>query len=148
MKKSILTNPLPTKKISTTPHEKRSSRYQDDNALLHNNYTSSSQQRTIKGNKNNTNMMYQDDISFYHDFSDDLFINSPVNTVQKTTSLTWCYSITPVHLKGLDIICKIFGRSRYTVKQWSKEGAPIVYDGISYISEYNALFGWLLDRYR
>ena len=97
---------------------------------------------------------YDSNANFYQQTSscdelpDELFINSPVYSFQKQHSLTWCYSITPVHLKGLDIICKIFGRSRYTVKQWSKEGAPIVFDGISYISEYNALFGWLLDRYR
>lgn len=79
----------------------------------------------------------------------DLFIHSPVTKVQnKSKTLTWCYSLTPVHLKSLDIICKIFGRSRHTVKQWAKEGAPIVYDGVSYISEYNALFSWLLDFYR
>lgn len=79
----------------------------------------------------------------------DLFIHSPVTKIQnKSKTLTWCYSLTPIHLKSLDIICKIFGRSRYTVKQWAKEGAPIVYDGVSYISEYNALFSWLLDFYR
>lgn len=80
---------------------------------------------------------------------EDLFLHSPVQKVNdKSKALIWCYSITPVHLKNLDIICKIFGRSRYTVKQWAKEGAPIVYDGVSYISEYNALFSWLLDFYR
>ncbi len=81
--------------------------------------------------------------------ADDNFIHSPIYTFQKTHKpLTWCYSITPVHLRNMDIICKIFGRSRYTVKQWAKEGAPIVYDGVSYISEYNALFSWLLNYYK
>lgn len=79
----------------------------------------------------------------------DMFLHSPVNKIQPFNKPnTWCFSMTPVHLKGLDIICKIFGRSRYTVKQWAKEGAPIVFDGVSYISEYNALFAWLLDFYR
>lgn len=82
-------------------------------------------------------------------FFGDTFVNSPVHQYNKQNKPnTWCYSITPVHLKNLEIICKIFGRSRYTVKQWAKDGAPIVYDGISYISEYNALFSWLLDYYR
>lgn len=80
---------------------------------------------------------------------DDVFIHSPVFTFQEQHKpLTWCYSITPIHLRNLEIICKIFGRSRYTVKQWVKEGAPIVYDGVSYISEYNALFSWLLNYYK
>lgn len=79
----------------------------------------------------------------------DLFVHSPVHTFQEQHKpLTWCYSITPIHLRNLEIICKIFGRSRYTVKQWAKEGAPIVYDGVSYISEYNALFSWLLNYYK
>lgn len=80
---------------------------------------------------------------------EDLFIHSPIHTFKEQHKpLTWCYSITPIHLRNLEIICKIFGRSRYTVKQWVKDGAPIVYDGVSYISEYNALFSWLLNYYK
>lgn len=92
----------------------------------------------------------QQERPFYHGYQDnDTFIHSPVHKIHEYSKpAVWCYSITPVHLKSLDIICKIFGRSRYTVKQWAKEGAPIVYDGVSYISEYNALFAWLLDFYR
>lgn len=79
----------------------------------------------------------------------DLFIHSPIHFFhEQHKPLTWCYSLTPIHLRNLEIICKIFGRSRYTVKQWVKEGAPIVYDGVSYISEYNALFSWLLNYYK
>lgn len=60
----------------------------------------------------------------------------------------WNISISPVHLKGLDTIAKIFGKSRSTLRTWSKEGAPIIFDGVSYYSEYNLLFAWLLNRYR
>lgn len=80
---------------------------------------------------------------------ENLFIHSPIHTFhEQCKPLTWCYSITPIHLRNLEIICKIFGRSRYTVKQWIRDGAPIVYDGVSYISEYNALFSWLLNYYK
>lgn len=82
-------------------------------------------------------------------YPENLFIHSPIHRFQEQHKpLTWCYSLTPVHLRNLEIICKIFGRSRYTVKQWVKDGAPIVYDGVSYISEYNALFSWLLNYYK
>lgn len=91
----------------------------------------------------------QNKTEYRYENEEDLFIHSPVYTLQEHHKpLTWCYSMTPIHLRNLEIICKIFGRSRYTVKQWVKEGAPIVYDGVSYISEYNALFSWLLNYYK
>lgn len=98
---------------------------------------------------NYSNSQNDTEQTYEEDFFKDAFVNSPVHQYNSQNKPnTWCYSITPVHLKNLEIICKIFGRSRYTVKQWAKDGAPIVYDGISYISEYNALFSWLLDYYR
>lgn len=144
MKKSITTN---NNSISSLQSHKKSS-INKNKIIQTNNYTSSSHHHKFSTNQYMSDSDCYNEISSYDELSNELFINSPVYTVQKQNSLTWCYSITPIHLKGLDIICKIFGRSRYTVKQWSKEGAPIVFDGISYISEYNALFGWLLDRYR
>lgn len=96
-----------------------------------------------------TNSQNETQYQFETANEEDLFIHSPVYTFhERQKPLTWCYSITPIHLRNLEIICKIFGRSRYTVKQWVKEGAPIVYDGVSYISEYNALFSWLLNYYK
>lgn len=96
-----------------------------------------------------TNSQNETMYKFENISEEDLFIHSPVHTFQEQHKpLTWCYSITPIHLRNLEIICKIFGRSRYTVKQWAREGAPIVYDGVSYISEYNALFSWLLNYYK
>jgi len=69
-------------------------------------------------------------------------------TAFKQTEHTWCIAIAPIHLRGLDAIGKIFGKSRGTVKSWCKEGAPIAYDGTSYCSEYNALFAWYLNHYK
>ncbi len=96
-----------------------------------------------------TNSQNETNYSYENSHVEDLFIHSPIYQFQETHKpLTWCYSLTPVHLRNLEIICKIFGRSRYTVKQWAKDGAPIVYDGVSYISEYNALFSWLINYYK
>lgn len=136
------------KSINTNQQSNKKPLFQNDRLLRNHTYNSSTQQKKYLKTKELNTANYEDEINTFHDFDNDLFINSPIQTIETQKSMTWCYSITPVHLKGLDIICKIFGRSRYTVKQWSKEGAPIVFDGISYISEYNALFGWLLDRYR
>lgn len=68
--------------------------------------------------------------------------------VSKNLEHTWCTALAPVHIKGLDNIAKLFGRSRGTLRIWTQEGAPIIYDGVSYYSEYNTLFAWLLNRYK
>ncbi len=57
----------------------------------------------------------------------------------------WCVALAPVHLKGLDTIGKIFGKSKNTVRAWCNKGAPIAYDGNSYSTEYMSLFTWYLD---
>lgn len=52
--------------------------------------------------------------------------------------------VAPKVLKSLEQICKEFGRSRRTIKQWHEEGAPIFCVNGVYGAEVNALTGWLV----
>lgn len=71
------------------------------------------------------------------------------NTSAFKQSESICYiAVAPAHLRGLDAISKIFGKSRGTIRSWYQKGAPIAYDGISYCSEYNTLFIWYLKHHK
>ena len=54
--------------------------------------------------------------------------------------------IAPKHLQSIEAICTEFKKTRRTVKQSIKKGAPIAYDGRSYCSEYNRLMDWLIRQ--
>lgn len=66
----------------------------------------------------------------------------------KQSEHVWYIAVAPAHLRGLDAISNIFGKSRGTVRSWYQKGAPIAYDGISYCSEYNTLFSWYLNHHK
>jgi phage terminase Nu1 subunit (DNA packaging protein) len=51
--------------------------------------------------------------------------------------------IAPLHLKRKEDIADIFGVNPETVKEWAKDGAPIVLVGNKYQADYHALFHWL-----
>ncbi len=75
--------------------------------------------------------------------------NSSINRLKKgELENIWCVAIAPVHLKGMEAICKVFGKSRNTIKTWCKNGAPIAFDGYCYYAEYMTLFTWFLNYFK
>ncbi len=74
--------------------------------------------------------------------------NSSTKNENRGKNTVWYVAIAPVHLRGLETIGRVFGKSKNTVKDWCNCGAPIAYDGSSYCAEYITLFTWYLDYYR
>ena len=73
-------------------------------------------------------------------------INDTADTEVKKHA--WTIGISPLHLRGLSTIAKLFGKRQETIRMWYEQGAPIAYIDTSYCSEYNQLFAWLLNFYQ
>ena len=56
-------------------------------------------------------------------------------------------TLQPMPLNSMAAICRVFCKSRRTVRKWYEAGAPISFDGDAYSSEYNILRVWLNERY-
>ncbi len=50
------------------------------------------------------------------------------------------------HIRGGDVISRIFGVSRRTLVAWAREGAPVAIVGKKYQANYRMLLQWLLER--